>query len=403
MHRTFSACLLFLLLGCGPARRASTPTSAPSAEFLLATQDSTFWIRSGPTGIRARGAPLTLANFGGRFYEVFLADDDHSFPDALLIGQRVYRRDLLSGDSALVFEDSVVPRIAREYARAHPSERPLQPDDEGAENPATQATAELEVLGVYGPYLSYEYHVDIARAGGNQWHATRRGVLDLRSGGAADLRDLFPDSTASQLGQRGRLEFRALADSVRGAARRTDEAGRRAALSLSKLHFDERSFVLTTADSVPAVEFAIPERGVYAAEDLLALPALPLDLRTTAHWWSEVRPRLPVSEDDIDRWSRLRATGYDVLARYDSAAELARLVLRDSTRHEWPVTTVAAPVLHIFWLDRPAVDTAQRRALSRAFDEASLYDDAARTVRDTRRRHPPPLFFASLRPSRPAT
>ena len=77
-------------------------------------------------------------------------------------------------------------------------------------------------------------------------------------------------------------------------------------------------------------------------------------------------------------------TGYDVIARYDSSAETALISLSDRVR-EWPVRAVAAPVLHVFWLDRPPVDSATRRALSRAFDEASQYDEATRTVRDTRR------------------
>jgi hypothetical protein len=37
-------------------------------------------------------------------------------------------------------------------------------------------------------------------------------------------------------------------------------------------------------------------------------------------------------------------------------------------------------VHRIYWLDNPQFDTAQRRALIRAFDEAALYDNAARTA-----------------------
>ena len=60
-----------------------------------------------------------------------------------------------------MFADTVVPRFAKEYALAHPGERPLSPDDEGDANPSTNVTAEVDILEVYGPYVSYEYHVDM--------------------------------------------------------------------------------------------------------------------------------------------------------------------------------------------------------------------------------------------------
>ena len=82
-----------------------------------------------------RGEPLVLARYGGRWYEVYSADDDKSYDDALLVGQFLYRRDLLTGDSSLVFADTVVPRMAAAYARAHPDEKPLSPDEDGEADP----------------------------------------------------------------------------------------------------------------------------------------------------------------------------------------------------------------------------------------------------------------------------
>jgi hypothetical protein len=38
-------------------------------------------------------------------------------------------------------------------------------------------------------------------------------------------------------------------------------------------------------------------------------------------------------------------------------------------------------VHRIYWLDRPPLDRTQRSALTKAFDEAALYDDAARAQR----------------------
>ena len=98
------------------------------------------------------GAPLTLANVDGRFYELYVADDDRSYFDALLVGQRIYRRDLVSGDSVEVFVDDRVAEVARDFAKAHPEERPLAPHEvppmpvAGAE--ASPNDFELYLLGL---------------------------------------------------------------------------------------------------------------------------------------------------------------------------------------------------------------------------------------------------------------
>jgi hypothetical protein len=373
-----------LVAACGTRDRPKATTlPAPPAEFLVETQDSTFWVRSGPAGIRVRGAPLTLANVDGRYYEIFLADDDRSFEDALLVGVRVYRRDLISGDSAVVFDDTIVPRMAREYGRAHPGTRPLAPDEDGADDPPTQALADLEVVGLHGPYLSYEYHVDVTNRGADPWHATRRGVIDLRSGRSVRVSDLLPASAAAAVVDSGKRELAVLIDSVRRQSRgaRGDAATVRAARALSNFHFDERSFVITVPDSQPAIEFDVPQRGVDAPDDVFTLDALRVP---KAPWWPAIATDFPKVGNDLDRWRRLATSGYDLLARYDSTAEHARLALSDS-KHEWPVQVVDAPILHVFWLDKPPMDSLQRLALSRAFDEASLYDETTRTVRDTGR------------------
>src|SRR5213082_1552300 len=192
---------LVVVAACGTRDRTSNAPSSPPphGEFLIATQDSTFWISTKGTRVRTRGAPLTLARYDGRFFELFLADDDRSFPDALLVGLRVYRRDLASGDSTVIFADTVVPRMAREYAVAHPTARPLEPEEDAVDDPTIQATADLELIDVHGSYLSFDYHVDVGIRGREPWHATRRGVIDLRSGRAARVADVFSPSIATAL------------------------------------------------------------------------------------------------------------------------------------------------------------------------------------------------------------
>lgn len=375
-------CAVLTVAACGhrDSLKRGSAAAPPRAEFLVATQDSTFWVSTDGAKVRARGAPLTLARYDGRFFELYVADDDRSFQDATLVGFRLYRRDLQGGDSAVVFEDSIVPRIARQYLAAHPRAHRLAPDEDGDEDPATQATADLQVVDVHGPYLSYEYHVDVAQPNARPWHATRRGVIDLRSGRPARLSDLFPANVAAALIDSGRRELSSALDSLRGDSR--DEA-RRAVAALSVARLDDRSFVLTVPDSQVAVEFDVPQRGADVPDEVLPLDALRPAQPT---WWPELAREFPVAENDLDRWHpSVDSGGYDVLARYDSAAETARISLANASA-EWPVRIVTAPVLHLFWLDRPPLDGAQRHALARAFDEASLYDETTRTVRDVRRR-----------------
>lgn len=382
--------LLAVIGGCAAPRDTGSARTAspPPAEFLVATQDSTFWISTAGAKVRARGAPLLLARYDGRFYEIFIADDDRSYSDALLVGLRLYRRDLERGDSAIVFEDSIVPRVAREFSLAHPSAHRLSPNEDGDEDPPTQALADLQIVDVHGPYLSFEYHVDVTSVGTQPWHATRRGVIDLRSGKSARLSDLFPSSVASALIDSGKRELTSAVDSVRGDSR---ETAQRAVAALSRARFDPGSFVLTVPDSVIAVEFDVPQRGSDVPDEVLPLNSL---RPTLPSWWVDVEHDFAHAEDELDRWRRPSA-GYDLLARYDSGAQTARLVLVAGA-NEWPVRVVAAPVLHTFWLDRPPLDSAQRRALTRAFNEASSYDESTQTVRRDTHPHVLQPRFAAL-------
>ena len=361
--------LAALVAACRQAPRSATP---PRGEFLVATDDSTFWVTSGPSGVRARGLPIQLARFDGRFYEVYAMDDDRSYADATLVGQRLYRRDLETRDSALVFADTMVPRVAREYARDNPDERPLAPDEDGSDDPGTVATAEIDILDVHGPYLSFQYATDLQVDGGDARHSVRQGVIDLRAGGPVGLRQLFGQAAARQLVAEGRGSYGVIADSVRLAS---GSEGRRAARALRHYRFDETSFALTDVDGAPAVTFVVPASLVASDIDPLPLPPIRAgDVR----WWRDVRATLPA--DDDGRVARWHHEGFDVMAVSDTTDSIAQLLLADPAGRRWSVANLSSPPQRIFWIDTPALTTAQRRALEGAFEEASLYDEDARSV-----------------------
>lgn len=254
------------------------------AEFLVATPDSTFWVRSGETGVRVRAVPMTLAHYDGRFHEVFVTDVDRSFDDAILTGERVYVRDLVSGDSTLVYDDTMVVKLAEHHARLHPESVPLDLDDDTPEDPDFTAIGETDILQVRGSYVLLEHRSAFEHVGGGQ-HDTVETAVNLRTGRGATPGELTRDAT-------------------------------------------------TALDSV------------------LVQP-------TPRSW---------------------RRHGYTLLARSDEDGESVSLTLRDRSRRAWPLFTVSSRA-RVFWLDVPPLDSATRRALAHAFNDAAAYDETVKYVR----------------------
>lgn len=362
-----------LLLGVGCRNQPRATSRAPSTDFLVTAGDSAFWVSTVDGRLRIRRAALTLAYVEGRFYELYVADDDRSYYDALLIGQRIYRRDLVSGDSVQVFEDKRVTNIARQYAAEHPDERRLGDDEDGSDDPHTVATSDIELLDVLGPMLSYEHHTDIDIANLEDTHNVRYGVVDLRNGSPATLRAIFGDSAARRIVADARAAYRVVIDSVR---RVRSARGRRAARVIDAFHFDSTSFALVDIDGSPRVGFYVPGEGVSGAG--LALP-LPHVRTPEPAWWSTIASTVPTlgADSASEVW---RGPRYDVIAHYDTSGEYATLVVRDSAKKEWPAGRLPTPTRRVYRLDLTNVDTTVRRGLARAFDESTLYSGSARTV-----------------------
>jgi hypothetical protein len=380
--------LVVAALACrGPAPDTARP---PAADFVLSAGDSSYWVTSTGGSVRVRGAPLELARVDGRFYELYVADDDRSYEDAVLVGQRIFRRDLVTGDSLLVYEDTIVPRLARLYARLHPEDVRLQPSDEPNDDPIWRATTTIDLADVHGPFLSFSLHADVERDDVDPWHTSRRGVIDLSSGRSASLAQVV-GGDVSRIARRRTLAAAAMIDSVRAGGDRIDRA--RTASLLRAYHLDPGGFTLTTVDGQPAVAYALSGRGEGDEGHLLELPPIAIG---EPLWWANAVSSLPVSSADGTRhvWRHGR---YEVVTRQDSSSNVARLLLRDSTSREWPVGSVPVPVARIYWLDHPPVDSAARRALTRAFDESALYDDEVRSASFRRSFERPALRLARQR------
>ncbi len=353
---------------CAAAVVAACGERAPTgAEFLVVTADSTFWVTADRGAVRARGVPMLVARLDGRFTELYVADDDRSFFNAVFVGHRLFARDLIRGDSLELHRDTLIQRLAVEYGKAHPDEQPLGPDDPENDDAPVRATSDLEILAVHGPYVSYEHHTDVDSRDDrspDHRHQYVRGVVDARNGESRTLEQLFGRPVADSLIAAGRREWLAARDTLLAAA--GSEAARTRA-ALAAFAFSPHSFSLGSDGQAPAVRFAVPASGVNPDIE-------PVELRprtiAAPEWWAVVAPELPETAGADGRWVR----GGDTLTvrADDGAAGWTVTLATDGARPQIALRASSA-VDRVVWLDG-SVTSDDRLALRRAFAEAGEYD-----------------------------
>ena len=201
--RFFSVLILVVAGAC--ALPAPPP---PLAEFLVSAGDQTYWVQSDHLGLKIRGSPLILARTGGRYYEVYVGEVDLSYPRALFAAERVFRREIASGDSAVIFEDSAVLALAADYRRKHPGQRPLGPDEDPDDEIDVAAVGETDIMNVLGAYVALEHRLSVGRADGGDRDDTTRTVVDIRTGKTVSLEHVLADSSVREAAGEGGLETR---------------------------------------------------------------------------------------------------------------------------------------------------------------------------------------------------
>ncbi|MBC7893820.1 MAG: hypothetical protein H7066_00315 [Cytophagaceae bacterium] len=378
VRRTLAGLACVLTSGCD-GRAGATP----AASFLVVAGDSTFWVESGRDGLTTRRSPIMLALLNGRFHELYVVDEDLSYSDALMVGQRVYRRDVESGDSTLVRYDTTIAGIAMTWSARHPDDEPLGPDEDVADDPLVHATTDMELIDVIGPFLSYEFHLDVDIHGERDQHVTQLGVVDLRDGSRVGLAQLASAAEASRVYAEGRARFSAALDSVR---RNRDERATRARQAIEGFDFDSTSFQLLVSDKGPVVSFLVPGRGPRAGGYSLPLGEIPIE---PGAWWRDASVSFPTrGTNSTVTWSD---SSYDVVATVNPTGTGALLEIRHDGR-SWPAASVALPVQRVFRLGTGESFAATRRALTRAFDEADSYSGLTNPASQLRRgsRHLPP-------------
>lgn len=169
----------------------------PSAEFLVSATDATYWVQSGTRGFHIRRSPLILARTAGNFYEIYVEEVDRSYTEALFSGERVYSRDLATGDSTLIFDDTAVVQRSAEFHRAHPDVPAIDPRDDPPADVSYSVEGETDILSVLGPYVAIEHRLAIDR-GSFALDDTSEAVIDLRSGRSADIKRISADPAARE-------------------------------------------------------------------------------------------------------------------------------------------------------------------------------------------------------------
>lgn len=363
---------LALSLACVAACRADQRQAPPPPDFaaVIAAGDSSFLLERTSGALTLRRSPLLITRLDDRFHEVYLVDEDLSFHDAVLIGQRVYRRDLLTGDSVLVRYDSTVRQVAMRWARQHPGDRPLLPDEDTAEEPTAQVTSDTQLLDVVGPFLSLEFQLDVDAPGEAHRHQSVRAVVDLRDGSLVRLAHLTTPAETQRVLQVALQRLNVASDSIRDAR---DARAARARSLVGGFALDATSFELIDSYPRPSVSFLVPGRGARAAGYSLPLADIEFEPIGFGSDWRETRPTAGDSASftwNFPDWS--------LQAMADSIGVAANLTVSNHVGF-WSVGPVPLPVRRVFAV--PAADTIWRGAVRRAFDDVVQWQGDGRVAR----------------------
>jgi len=144
-------------------------------------------------------SPLILTSADNRFYEIYVGEETRSYEHAVFITEPVYRRDVMTGGSTLLFADKKVAAWESAYLERNPGERLLDLDGEEGTDVEFAASGEIDILGVVGPYVLFDQRAILERAD-YQRSDSSRGAVDIRSGGVVPLSAMVRDSTLFSAG-----------------------------------------------------------------------------------------------------------------------------------------------------------------------------------------------------------
>ena len=359
-----------VLCACGPVPRDVARTQA---EFLVVSDDSTAWVRTAADTVVVQRAPMLLTTLEGRIVELFLSEEAIDFEEASFLAARIFRRDIVTGDSTLVFADSIVLRAVSAFLRANPSAQRLG-DDEPSLPDVRTVEASVTPLEIVGGTLGVDVHVD-RTIGELGTHDTYRATTDLATGRRLPLAAIVSASSAADAIVAARQQLGA---AVALAGSRGGPLGAAASRALSALTLDTLSFSLRRhGDSLAAQFLAHDEQVIDETRDAhrYALPPVPLP---PPGWWGAARGALP--EDQTDSTMHFRVGSLRLAVRSDSQ-EISRVATETSGGLR-SVLQMRGPVRRVIVVNDSVIAPAGqwRRALQRAFSESGYYSDEVRAA-----------------------
>ncbi|MCC7054791.1 MAG: hypothetical protein IT355_16085 [Gemmatimonadaceae bacterium] len=387
--RRAAACLVLVSAGTG-CRPALPATPMAEAEFLVVTDDSTAWVRAGRDTVQVLRAPMLVAELAGRLVEIYVAEDPIDFEEASFLVTRVYRRDLVSGDSALVFADSTVLREAMAWVAAHPGAERLDSEEELPPDEGRALESSITPLEVVGPVMGLEVHVD-RTVGELGTHDTYRATVDLATGRRLALGDLVPHRAAADAMVTARQH---IGSAVSLATKQGGAVGRAAGAAIGALLMDSLSFSLVRRNDSLAAQFLLHDEQVIDEEHDAHRYALePVTLPATG-WWPGAVGTLPREGDDS---TLAFAIGTLALTVHADREDMA-MVTADTRRGPRPVLAMRGPVRRLILVADSLIAPAGqwRRALQRAFSESGYYSDQVRAASLRNRARPTAARQAAL-------
>ncbi len=381
-------CVALTLLACSPSPRVGAGARV-AEEFLLVSDDSTAWVRASADTVVVRRAPLLLATLADRLIEIYVAEESFDFEEATFLVSRVFRRDLVSGDSALVFADSSVLREAMRFVREHPTAERLEDEDTPPDG-ARSLESSVTPLGVIGSTIGLEIHVD-RTIGELGTHDTYRATVDIASGRRLSLAQVIsPQAAATALV----VAHQRFAAAIVLASRRDGPVGKAASLALKSLMVDSLSFSLAReGDSLAAIFLAHDEQVIDEARDTHRFSLEPIPLAAPA-WWRAARAPLP--ELHSDSVSHFEVGSFTLDVRYDDE-DVASVVTR-SGRGTRSVARMRGPLRRVIAVGDSVIKPRGqwRRALENAFSESGYYSDQVRAASLRSRARPTAARQAAL-------
>lgn len=387
VSRVVLPCAAILVSACGISPRSG---ARPEAEFLLVADDSTAWVHTFADTVIVHRAALRITTLDRRLIEIYMAEEPINFEDASFLVTRVFRRDLVRGDSTLLFADSTVLSEAMAFARAHPDAERLDEND-GESLSERSLESSVTLLASVGPTLSIEVHRD-RNQGDAGTHDTFRATIDLRTGRRLTLGQVVDSSAARAAFGAARVAF---SDAVTLAWQRRGPVGKAASRALALLTLDSLSFSLTRSGDALAVQYvAHDEQVIDEMRDAHRFSLEPLTLRASPDWWAVARRTLP--RDTANATTRFDPGPVALEIRYGAEDQATIVALTASGSRA--VAQMRGPIREVIAVSDTLLEPRGqwRSALKRAFAESGYYSEQVRAVSLRSRARPTAARQAAL-------